>query len=218
MVGHDLRNPLTGINGAAYYLKMKLSSKMDKKTNEMLELIDKDIQYSNKIINDLLDFSRDIRLARARITIKSLVEETLAKMKIPKKVEIVNLTEGAPEVSVDANQIQRVFLNIIKNAVDAMPRGGRLEIRSEKVDDLLKVAFRDTGVGISKENLSRLGSPLFTTKAKGVGMGLAICRRLTEAHGGSLTIESEEKSGTCVTVTLPIDAEKQMPEEEGARR
>jgi len=218
MVGHDLRNPLTGINGAAYYVRMKLGPKMDKKVNEMLELIEKDIQYSNKIINDLLDFSRDIRLARARVTIKSLVEETLAKMKIPKKVRIVDLTEGAPEVSVDANQIQRVFFNIIKNAVDAMPRGGRLEIRSEKVNDLLKVAFRDTGVGISKENLSRLGSPLFTTKAKGVGMGLAICRRLTEAHGGSLSIESEEKSGTCVTVTLPINAGKQMPEEEGARR
>ena len=218
MVGHDLRNPLTGINGAAYYLKMKLGSKMDKKINEMLELIEKDIQYSNKIINDLLDFSRDIRLARARITIKSLVEETLAKMKIPKKVEIVNLTDGAPEVSVDANQIQRVFLNIIKNAVDAMPRGGRLEIKCEKVNDLLKIAFRDTGVGISKENLSRLGSPLFTTKAKGVGMGLAICKRLTEAHGGSLSIESKEKAGTCVTVTLPINAEEKKSKEEGVRR
>lgn len=218
MVGHDLRNPLTGINGAAYYVRMKLGPKMDKKVNEMLELIEKDIQYSNKIINDLLDFSRDIRLARARVTIKSLVEETLAKMKIPKKVEIVNLTEGAPEVSVDANQIQRVFFNIIKNAVDAMPRGGRLEIKSEKVDDVLKIAFRDTGVGISKENLSRLGSPLFTTKAKGVGMGLAICKRLTEAHGGSVSIESKEKAGTCVTVTLPINVEEQKPNEEGVRR
>lgn len=218
MIGHDLRNPLTGINGAAYYLKMKLSSKMDKKINEMLELIDKDIQYSNKIINDLLDFSRDIRLARARISIKSLVEETLAKTKIPKNVRIVDLTQKTLEVSVDVTQMQRVFINIIKNAVDAMPRGGELEIKSEKVNDQLKISFRDTGIGISKENLSRLGSPLFTTKAKGVGMGLAICKRLTEAHGGSLSIESKEKAGTCVRITLPIDAEKPKPEEEGVRR
>ncbi len=217
MVGHDLRNPLTGIAGAAYYLKMKLGSKLDPKASEMLELIDKDIQYSNKIISDLLDFSRDIRLARAKTSIKYLVEETLAKMKIPRKVKIIDLTEGEYKVSVDAGQINRVFENIVKNAIDAMPRGGQLEIKSEKMKNMLKVTFRDTGMGISKENLSKLGSPLFTTKAKGVGMGLAICKRLTEAHGGSLSIDSKEKMGTCVTVTLPIDAEEK-PEEKDVGR
>ncbi len=217
MVGHDLRNPLTGIAGAAYYLKMKLGSKLDPKASEMLELIDKDIQYSNKIISDLLDFSRDIRLARAKTSIKYLVEETLAKMKIPRKVKIIDLTKGEYKVSVDAGQINRVFENIVKNAIDAMPRGGQLEIKSEKMKNMLKVTFRDTGMGISKENLSKLGSPLFTTKAKGVGMGLAICKRLTEAHGGSLSIDSKEKMGTCVTVTLPIDAEEKPEEKDMGR-
>lgn len=98
----------------------------------------------------------------------------------------------------------RVFENIIKNAFDAMPAGGKLQIKAEKNGNWLHVSFQDTGEGIPEENMGKLGSPLFTTKAKGVGMGLAICRRLVEAHGGSVFIESEHNVGTCVTVTLPI--------------
>jgi len=217
-VGHDLRNPLTGIKGAVYYLKMKLASKMDKKSKEMLDIIESDIRYSNKIINDLLDFSKDIRLVRAKTNIKSIVEENLAKMKIPKKVKIIDLTEKTPEIFVDVCQMNRVFENIIKNAVEAMPRGGKLEIKSEKVDHSLKITFRDTGQGISKENMGKLGSPLFTTKAKGVGMGLAICKRLAEAHGGSISVESKERVGTCVTVTVPINIEKKESEQKGVGR
>ena len=207
MVGHDLRNPLTGIVGAAYFLKMKLGPQMDKKTFEMLELIEKDIEYSNKIVNDLLDFSRDIRLIRAKTNIKSIVKEAL-KIQIPRKVKVVDLTKKTL-VSVDACQMKRVFLNIIKNAVEAMPKGGKLEIKSEKTGNWLEVTFEDNGEGISKENMSQLGSPLFTTKAKGVGMGLAICKRLIEAHGGSLRIDSKLKLGTCVTVRLPTDVENE---------
>ncbi len=207
-VGHDLRNPLTAIKGASYYLKMKLSSKMNKKSKEMLNIIENDIQYSNKIINDLLDFSKDIHLNRAKTSVKSIVEETLAKMEFPKKVKIIDLTNKDDEALVDATQMSRVFQNIIKNAIEAMPKGGQLQIMSEKVSHSLKITFRDTGIGISKENMSKLGSPLFTTKAKGVGMGLAICKRLTEAHGGSLSIESREGAGTSVTVTVPIDVGK----------
>jgi len=218
MVGHDLRNPLTGIAGAAYFLKMKLGSKINQKTREMLELIEKDIQYSNKIINDLLDFSKDIRLVRAKTSIKSTVEETLAKMKIPKKVKILNLTKRTHEAFVDAAQMTRVFENIIKNAIEAMPRGGQLEIKSERVNNSLKITLRDTGEGISKENMSKLGTPLFTTKAKGVGMGLAICKRLIETHGGSISVDSKEKVGTCVTVTVPIGLEKKEHEQKRVGR
>jgi len=218
MVGHDLRNPLTGISGAAYYLKMKLGAQMNKKTREMLELIQKDIEHSNKIINDLLDFSKDIRLVRTKTNVKSIVEETLAKMKIPNKVKILNLTKRIPEILVDLGQMNRVFENIIKNAIEAMPRGGRLEIKSGRVNNSLKITFRDTGEGITKENMGKLGNPLFSTKAKGVGMGLAICKRLIEAHDGSISVKSKEKVGTCVTVTVPIDVEKKRHRQKGLRR
>jgi PAS domain S-box-containing protein len=216
MVGHDLRNPLTGIVGAAYFLRMKLGSQMGKKELEMLEIIEKDIEYSNKIVNDLLDFSRDIRLNKSKITVNSVIKETLSRMQIPKKVKISNQTGKTPAVFVDLHQMNRVFENIIKNALDAMPTGGKLEIESEKKGNWLHIAFKDTGEGILKENLSKLGSPLFTTKAKGVGMGLAICRRLVEAHGGSVSIKSEHGAGTCVTVTLPVELDPQSEKERDA--
>jgi PAS domain S-box-containing protein len=204
MVGHDLRNPLTGIVGAAYFLKMKLSSQMSRKELEMLELIEKDIEYSNKIVNDLLDFSREIRLNKVRTTVQSMIKEALSKIKVPKKVKIIDFTDKASVILVDVYQMNRVFENIIKNAFDAMPKGGKLEIKSEKKGKWLNVIFHDTGEGVPKENLNKLGTPLFTTKAKGVGMGLAICRRLVEAHEGSISIESEQEAGTLVTVTLPV--------------
>jgi PAS domain S-box-containing protein len=213
MVGHDLRNPLTGIVGAAYFLRMKLGSQMGKKESEMLEIIEKDIEYSNKIVNDLLDFSRDIRLNKSKITVNSIIKETLSHMQIPKKVKISNQTSKTPAVFVDLHQMNRVFENIIKNALDAMPTGGKLEIKSEKKGNWLHITFKDTGEGIPKENMSKLGSPLFTTKAKGVGMGLAICRRLVEAHGGSVSIKSEHEVGTCVTVTLPVELDSQGEKE-----
>jgi PAS domain S-box-containing protein len=203
-VGHDLRNPLTGIKGAVYYLKMKWASKIDDTSNEMFNVIENDVQYSNKIVDDLLDFSRDIRLDRKNTSVKSIVEATLAKMHLPKKVKISDSTAERPLIFVDTFQLNRVFGNLIKNAVEAMPDGGKLDIMSEQVDGSIRIMFSDTGIGISKEDMSKLGSPLFTTKAKGVGMGLAICKRLVEAHGGSLLVESERGKGTCVTVTLPI--------------
>lgn len=208
-VGHDLRNPLTGISGAVYYLKMKLASKMDRRSREMLDLIEGDVEYSNKIVNDLLDFSREIHLQRTRVSVKSMIDETLAKIKIPKKVEILDLTGNLPQVLVDADQIKRVFENLVKNAIEAMPKGGKLEIKSKRVNGILKITFQDTGTGISPRNSQRLFTPLFTTKAKGVGLGLAICKRMIDAHGGTINVESKEEIGTCVTVTIPIGKEKQ---------
>jgi len=203
-VGHDLRNPLTGISGAVYYLKMKLATEMNKQSRDMLKLIEENVEYSNKIVNDLLDFSKEIYLQRYRVSIKSMIEETLAKMRIPNKVEVVDLTGRLPKVFLDAGQMKRVFENLIKNAVEAMPNGGKLEIRSERVNGGLKITFHDTGVGIPPQNLQRLFTPLFTTKAKGVGLGLAICKRIIDAHGGTINIKSKEGIGTHATVIIPI--------------
>ncbi len=212
-VGHDLRNPLTGITGAVYYLKMKLASKMDEKSREMLDLIEGDIKYSNKIVNDLLDFSGEIHLHRTKVGIKSLIRKTLSKIDVPKKVKIIDSTDNTPEVLIDGDQMTRAFQNLITNAIEAMPKGGRLEIKSEKTGDCIKISFRDTGVGIPEKNLSKLFTPLFTTKAKGVGMGLAICKRIINTHGGSIKIKSKEGEGTLVTVTIPVTKEWNKREE-----
>ncbi len=207
MVGHDLRNPLTGIAGAAYFLRTKLSSFMDPRSVEMVELIEKDIEYSNKIINDLLDYSREIRLELTESSAKSLVKEALGHVSAPDNVHVADKTRSIPKIIVDSDMLVRAFVNIIRNAVDAMPNGGTLTISSKQSDKSLEIAFSDTGIGMSEEILERMWTPFFTTKAKGMGLGLSICRRIVDAHKGRTLVSSVEGKGTTFIVTLPIERE-----------
>jgi len=204
MVGHDLRNPLTGIAGATYYLKMKTGPKMNKKTREMLKLIEEDIEYSNKIINDLLEYSREMQLELTEITPKKIMKEALSLVEVPKNIQVSDSTRTKPKIKVDMEKMKRVFVNIIKNAIDAMPKGGKLTIKSKKTRGNLEIAFTDTGTGMPKDTVEKLWTPLFTTKAKGMGLGLAICKRVIEAHGGSISAESTIGKGTTFTVMIPI--------------
>lgn len=205
MVGHDLRNPLTGIASAAYYLKTKLASKMDGKTKEMLKLIEKDVEYSDGIINDLLEYSKEIPLELTETTPKSITKDALSLVKAPKKIRILDLTKKEPRIKVDAQKIGRVFVNIVKNAVEAMPEGGKLTITSKRSNGNLEIVFTDTGTGITKEAMEKIFSPLFTTKAKGIGLGLPISKRIVEAHGGSISVKSKTGKGATFTVKLPIE-------------
>jgi PAS domain S-box-containing protein len=203
MVGHDLRNPLTGIAGAAYYLKKRTGSKADKKTKEMLEFIEKDVEYSNNIITDLLEYSREIRLELMETTPKALMKEALSMIKLPHNIQILDSTMNKPKIMIDIDKMKRVFVNLIKNAVEAMPKGGTLTITSKESDGDLEVAVADTGVGMTKEVMDKLWTPLFTTKAKGMGLGLSICKRIVEAHEGNISVESTVGEGTIFTVTIP---------------
>jgi PAS domain S-box-containing protein len=204
MVGHDLRNPLTSIAGAQYYLKKRLSLEANDKIKDMLDLIERNITYSNKIINDLLDYSREIELEISEVAPKSLVKEALTLVEIPKNVRVLDLTKNKPKIRVDAEKIRRIFVNMIKNAVEAMPKGGKITIKSRKIGENLEMIFSDTGVGMSKKTLEKLWTPLFTTKARGMGFGLAVCKRFVEAHGGSISVKSAPGKGTTFTVTIPI--------------
>jgi PAS domain S-box-containing protein len=204
MIGHDLRNPLTGIAGATYYLKTKWGSKIDKKSKEMLRIIEKDIENSNKIINDLLEYSKDVKLDLNWTNPRLIMKEALSAVKIPKKVRVANLTRDQPKMSVDTDKMKRVFINIIKNAVDAMPNGGKLTIESRESNGDLEIVFSDTGAGMSEKTLKSLYRPLFTTKARGMGFGLPICRRFVEAHGGKIQATSTIGKGSTFTVMFPI--------------
>lgn len=204
MIGHDLRNPLTSIRAATYYFKIKYGGKLDDEGTEIFGTIDRSIEYSNKIIDDLLDYSREVRLKLETATPKSLVENVLALVQTPQNVVVVDLTEDTPVVRVDIGKVTRVFVNLVKNAYDAMPDGGKLTIKSQVVEGNLEIRFTDTGVGMSKETLEKLWLPLFTTKAKGMGFGLPICKRLVESHGGTIGMESIVGQGTTVIVTIPM--------------
>jgi PAS domain S-box-containing protein len=213
MVGHDLRNPLTGIKGAAYYLRNKLGPKMDEKSKEMLELVEKDVECANKIIADLMEYSREIRLDLTETTPKSVIKETLALVEVPDNVQLIDLTLDKPEAKVDVEKMERVFANLIKNAIDAMPVGGKLEITSKESNVNIEIAFADTGIGMTKEIMEKIWTPFFTTKAKGMGLGLAICKRIVEAHGGSISVESTVDGGTTFTVIIPVKPKIQKESE-----
>lgn len=205
MIGHDLRNPLTGISTATYYLKAKYASAMDEKGKEMLKIIEDDIAYSNKIVNDLLEYSRKIHLELQDSTPKSLVEKSLTMLSVPENIQLVNLTEEEPIMRVDLIKMTRAFTNLIKNAFDAMPSGGSLTIKSRKLDEYVEFTLADTGVGMSKETLEKMWTPLYTTKAKGMGFGLPITKRFIEAHGGSISVTSILNKGTTFKITISLD-------------
>jgi two-component system sporulation sensor kinase A len=204
MVGHDLRNPLTGIKGAVYYLKNKLVPFMDENVGGMLQLIEENVEYANNIVSDLMEYSREIKLELTETTPKAVIAETLLTVEVPEGIQILDLTQDNPKMKVDIDKMKRVFSNIIKNAVDAMPNGGKLTITSKETNGNVEIAFNDTGTGIAKDVLEKIWTPFFTTKSKGMGLGLPICKRLVEAHSGKISAESKVREGTTVTVTIPI--------------
>jgi signal transduction histidine kinase len=159
----------------------------------------------------LLDYSREIKLNFVEATPKALLKEVLSTFKIPKRIEVADETTDDPMI-VDKEKLKRVFVNIIKNAIAAMPKGGKLTISSRKIDDSIAISFTDTGVGMSKEVLEKIWTPFFTTKAKGLGLGLPICKRIVEAHEGKITLESTPNKGTTFTVTIPVKPKAEKEE------
>lgn len=210
MIGHDLRNPLTGIKNATYYLKKKGRLATGTQKNEMLQTIDKCVNYSNKVINDLLDYSKEIHIDLQECSPRQLIAEALAMLDLPENIRIANNLPDNPRITVDPEKMQRVFVNLTKNAIDALPHGGKIIIKGKVIDDKIQISFSDNGIGISEEILPKLFSPLFTTKAQGMGFGLAICKRITEAHGGTISVNTVKDKGTTFVITLPIEQSKQI--------
>jgi signal transduction histidine kinase len=196
---------LTGIKNAAYFLKKKGSAISENDSKAMLEVIEKGISHSDKIINDLLDYAREMQLQLQTCSLEKMLTEASAMVKVPENVKIINKAPCGIEVRSDQNKIERVFINLIKNAVDAMPNGGTLTINCKNKEDNVEVSFADTGIGVPEEILPKLFLPLFTTKAQGMGFGLSICKRIIEAHGGTITVETEKGKGTIFTIVLPTE-------------
>jgi signal transduction histidine kinase len=147
------------------------------------------------------------------VDIKEVLQEALSRAIVPENVEMVSQLDGAlPTILADPDQLDQVFGNIVLNAIQAMPDGGRLVVKTSASSvepsegpslEWVAISFADTGMGISKESLGRLFEPLFTTKAKGIGLGLAVTKTLVEGHGGSIKVQSELGKGSTFTVRLP---------------
>ena len=208
MVGHDLRNPLSSIQNASYYLKMKLEASKDEKVRKMFEVIDSGVNCANNIIKDLLDFSRVKKPELKKVDLISSIQDALAQLKFPENVKITTKFSEVPTIEADPDQLRRVFQNIALNGIQAMPNGGELTVSARKNGDFVEVTFTDTGAGIPEENMDKLFTPLFTTKAQGVGLGLAICENLVEGHKGRIEVKSKVGEGSAFAVKLPIHQNK----------
>jgi PAS domain S-box-containing protein len=212
MVGHDLRNPLQSIENATYYLNNELlrlspTIPIPQKVMEMLQVITDSVNYADRIIRDLQDFSAMKRPVLKKADVNAIVKETLSQVETPANVELITELGHLPKIKVDKDMIKRVFLNLALNGIQAMENGGTLKVSTKKTKGFVEVSFKDTGVGISRENIEKLFTPFFTTKAKGLGMGLAICKKFVDAHSGTIEVESEEGKGTTFTVRLPTQQE-----------
>jgi signal transduction histidine kinase len=210
-VGHELRNPLNVIRNCAYLLNMALSEKTDEEASNTLKVLDKQIDVANKIVSDLLDFTRIKPPTQVKADLKNLIDESLSWITVPEKVAVnVNLNGSQKLIKTDPEQMSRVFFNIISNAVQAMNgKAGKLDINTEPGDEYISVVFSDNGCGIPAENMEKIFEPLFTTKPKGIGLGLAISKRLVEQNGGKIEVSSEVGKGTTFTVKLPIEQRSQ---------
>jgi PAS domain S-box-containing protein len=202
-VGHELRNPLGVISNAVYYLKM-VQPDADETVKEYLETISEEVNRSTQIVSDLMDFSRIKSVEREETAVSDLISEVLEKQPVPENVKMATtIPSDLPPVFIDLRRIRQVFDNLITNACHAMPEGGKLNISAIAEQDKVHVSFTDTGSGISEVNMEKVFEPLFTTKARGIGLGLAVSRNLVEANGGSIEVESAEDKGSTFTVILP---------------
>jgi PAS domain S-box-containing protein len=213
MVGHDLRNPLQAIVNNLYLAKKGVgglpSSEREiiEKSNLLgtLGTIEEQIGYMNKIVSDLQDFARPISIKPSRTDLAMLIQDVLSSIEVPESVETTTqVCEGGLDLDVDTDSLKRVLTNLFTNSIQAMPRGGHLVIGLDKdpVEAILSVT--DTGEGIPEEKLEEIFQPLFTTKARGQGFGLPVCKRLVEAQGGTISVESVLGKGSTFTVRLPL--------------
>ncbi len=210
MVGHDLRNPLQSIENATYYLNNELprlppSTPIPQKALKMLQAIQDSVSYADKIVRDLHDFSATRKPTFQKTNINVVVQAALSQLETPENVKLVTNLGHLTETKVDKEMIRRAFLNLALNGIQAMKeKGGTLKVSTKKTKGFIEVSFKDTGGGVSKEIMKKLFTPFFTTKARGMGMGLPICKKFVESHGGSIEVESEEGKGSTFTVKLPI--------------
>jgi len=216
MVGHDLRNPLQAIVNNIYLAKKTYDAapatfKRIATVEGLVErfnAIEDEAQYMNKIVSDLQDYARPLKPELSETNLLQLINEAFSTIPVPETVKVsMMIQHDFPKLMIDPTLMRRVFTNLITNAIQAMPDGGQLTMRLSKTEEAALISIQDTGIGIPGENLPRLFQPLFTTKAKGQGLGLAVCKRFVEAHGGEVKVESKIGEGSVFTVRIPLKRE-----------
>ncbi len=205
-IAHEIRNPLNAIKTSSYYL-LNAKNPSDDKVSEHLQRIDRQVTVIDNVITALTDVALLPEPKLRPCDLSGLVSEVLAGIAMDDSIVVMNqlpqLSSSQRKVLVDSNQIPIVFRNLFRNARDAMPQGGTLTISASILRGQIAIHVTDTGIGISKHDLGRVTEPLYSTKAKGMGLGLAISKTILDKNGGALDVQSELGKGTTFTVFLP---------------
>lgn len=210
-IAHEINNPLAGI---LTYSKLLIRNLEEAPPDDagrakivaQLRLVERETQRCTAIVRNMLDFARERPLKLGEVDVNAAIGE--AVFLIANQVRMQNIAleqqlERVPPIEADFGQIRQALVNILINACDAMPGGGRLVVRSRPVDGSVEIVVRDTGVGIAPEHLKKVLDPFFTTKEKGTGLGLSVVYGIVERHGGALRFDSAPGQGTEVTIALP---------------
>lgn len=209
-IAHELNNPIYGIMNTLELLKTEIPP--ESKRRRILELSLSEIQRLAEMLRNMLSFSKPEEEKRRPVKINELVEGILLVMEKQMRESNIKVEtyfdETLPEVMASTNQMRQVVLNLLKNAKEAMPKGGVLTVRTSREDHKLRVAIQDTGVGIPEEIRDKIFDAFFTTKqkVKGVGLGLSVCYGIIKDHGGEIKVESEVDKGTTFTIHLPMSS------------
>ena len=212
-IAHELNNPIYGIMNTLELLKTEIPP--ESKRRRILELSLSEIQRLSEMLRNMLSFSKPEEEKRRAVKIDELIEGILLVMeKQMREADIrveTSFGEEIPDVMASTNQMRQVFLNIFKNAKEAMPKGGTLFVRTSKEDNRVLIHIQDTGIGIPEEIKDKIFDAFFTTKqkVKGVGLGLSVCYGIIRDHGGEIKIKSEEGKGTTFTISLPVESRNQ---------
>jgi signal transduction histidine kinase len=209
-IAHEINNPLAGVLVYTQLLSKKMAGDTLKEEEALdyLSKMESEVSRCSRIIRNLLDFARQTEPMLRLVDINQVIEQVLAMVGHQAQLQNVEVVKefspSLPKVMADFDQLQQIFTNLTLNAIQAMPNGGRLTIRSSAVDVEVRIDVQDTGCGISKENMDKLFTPFFTTKAKGkgVGLGLAVAHGIIERHRGRIKVQSEVGKGTTFSVYL----------------
>jgi len=206
-MAHEIRNPLGSIRGTAEILQEGIDP-ADRRYEFTCILI-KEVDRLNKVVQNFLDFARPSGGGREQVDINRLLAEVLTLTGQPalKNGVTTRLEAGVvPEMEGDGEQLKQAFLNLVLNALQAMPAGGSLDVSTALTAGTLEIRFTDTGGGIPRENLDRIFNPFFTTRGEGTGLGLAITHRIIQGHGGRIAVKSRVGAGTTFILTFPVNA------------
>jgi two-component system sensor histidine kinase HydH len=209
-IAHEIRNPLSSIKGfATYFGERYRDVPEDRKTAEIMV---KEVERLNRVIGQLLEFARPLAVKKKPTSMETTIHHSLKMIERDaqaKDIEVkTDLSHDIPDVHIDPDRMNQVFLNLYLNAIEAMEHGGTLSVALNQREDLksVRITISDTGSGIRKKDLVNVFDPYFTTKQSGTGLGLAIVHNIIEAHNGEVRVESETGKGTTVTIILPVDA------------